>query len=106
SERVLTDTATVTWDRTTAGQIKANTVGGGGSATVTIPQGRLTLATATPVMTTTQAAKTTIYYTPYVGNLVPIYGGSSFTMTTCAEISVATTDTTKNPAAIGASKVN
>jgi hypothetical protein len=30
SERVLTDTATVTWDRTTAGQVKANAVGGGG----------------------------------------------------------------------------
>jgi len=29
AERVLTDTATVSWDRTTAGQIKANAVGGG-----------------------------------------------------------------------------
>lgn len=34
AERVLTDTATVTWDRTTAGQIKANAAGGGGSAVV------------------------------------------------------------------------
>lgn len=30
AERVLTDTATVTWDRTTAGQIKANAAGGAG----------------------------------------------------------------------------
>jgi len=30
AERVLTDTATVTWDFTTAGQAKANAVGGGG----------------------------------------------------------------------------
>jgi len=29
--RVLTDTATITWDRTTAGQIKANTAAGGGN---------------------------------------------------------------------------
>jgi Concanavalin A-like lectin/glucanases superfamily/Chaperone of endosialidase len=29
AERVLTDTATITWDRTTAGQIKANASGGG-----------------------------------------------------------------------------
>jgi Concanavalin A-like lectin/glucanases superfamily/Chaperone of endosialidase/Repeat of unknown function (DUF5907) len=29
AERVLTDTATITWDRTTAGQIKANVSGGG-----------------------------------------------------------------------------
>jgi hypothetical protein len=36
SERVLTDTATVTWDRTTAGQIKANAAGGGGGASISI----------------------------------------------------------------------
>ena len=70
------------------------------------PQGRLTLASATPVMTSSQSAKTTIYFTPYVGNSVPLYDGSNFVNTPFAEISVATTDTTKNPAAIGASKVN
>jgi hypothetical protein len=70
------------------------------------PQGRLTLQTGVPVMTTTQAAKTTVYYTPYNSNLIPIYDGSSFSMTAFSEISVATTDTSKNPAAIGASKVN
>jgi hypothetical protein len=71
------------------------------------PQGRLTLASAIPVMATTQAAKTTIYYTPYVGNSVPIYDGTNFIMTSIgSEISVATTDTTKSPAAIGANKVN
>jgi hypothetical protein len=75
--------------------------------TVEPPQGRLTLASATPVMTTTQAAKTTIFYTSYVGNLVPIYDGTNFTMTSIgSEISVATTDITKSPAAIGVSKVN
>jgi hypothetical protein len=59
-------------------------------------------------MITTQSAKTTIYYTAYSGDQVPIYNGSSWTMTpiTGGEISVLTTDTTKNPAAIGASKVN
>ena len=57
-------------------------------------------------MTTTQSAKTTIYYVPYVGNAVPIYDGSSLTMTSFTELSVATTDTTKSPTAIGASKVN
>lgn len=73
-----------------------------------LPQGRLTLQTATPVMTTTQSAKTTIYYTAYQGNQVPIYDGTNFVSTpiTGGEISVATTDTTKSPAAIGASKVN
>lgn len=70
------------------------------------PQGRLTLQTATPVMPATQSAKTTIYYTPYVGNQIPIYDGVSFRNVAFSELSVATTDNTKSPAAIGASKVN
>jgi hypothetical protein len=75
--------------------------GGGGA-----PQGRLTLQSATPVMTTTQSAKTTIYYSPYIGNQIGLFDGTNFVMTTFIELSVATTDTTKNPAAIGANKVN
>jgi hypothetical protein len=70
------------------------------------PQGRLTLQTLTPVMTTTQSAKTTIFYTPYAGNQIGLYNGTSVVMTTFAEISTTTTDTSNNPAAIGASKVN
>lgn len=70
------------------------------------PQGRLTLASLTPVMTSTQSAKTTIYYTPYVGDQVPIFDGTNMIPTTFAEMSVLTTDTTKSPAAIGASKIN
>jgi hypothetical protein len=104
AERVLTDTATVTWDRTTAGQIKATAVSGGFGP----PQGRLTLQAGSPVLTTTAAGQTILYYYPYVGNRCPIYDGSSFTMTSIGNtgISAATTDTTTNPAAIGASKVN
>jgi hypothetical protein len=91
----------------TAGTLAA-TGGGGGTATVTAPQGRLTLTTGMPVMTASVSGATTIYYSAYVGNLVPIYDGSNFTMTALpsSEISTTTTDTTKNPAAIGASKVN
>jgi len=71
------------------------------------PQGRLTLQSGVQVMTTTQAAKTTLYFTPYDGgDQIPLYDGSNMVPTTFAEISVATTDTAKNPAAIGASKVN
>jgi hypothetical protein len=70
------------------------------------PCGRLTLTSATPVMTSTVSGATTIYFTPYLGNTVPIYDGSTFTATAFTELSVATTDTTKSPAAIGASKVN
>ena len=76
------------------------------TALMTPPQGRLTLQSAVAVMITTQAAKTTIYYTPCVGNKLPIYDGTNMVMTTFSELSVATTDTTKSPAAIGVFKVN
>jgi len=65
-----------------------------------VPQGRLTLTTATPVLTATVSAATTIYYAFYNGNKVPIYDGTNFSMTTFTELSQATTDTTKSPAAV------
>lgn len=70
------------------------------------PQGRLTLLIGAPIMPGTQPAKTTIYYTPYVGNQVPIYNGTNVVMTAFAELNVLTTDTTKSPAAIGVNKCN
>lgn len=70
------------------------------------PQGRLTLQSGVPVMTTSQTAKTVMIYTPYVGNLVPIYNGTNMVLTTFTELSVATTDTAKSPSPIGANKVN
>lgn len=50
-------------------------------------QGRLTLTTAVPVLTTAAAAQATVFYTPYRGNLVPIYNGTTFTPTTFTELS-------------------
>lgn len=62
--------------------------------------GRLTLTSGTPVLTATTSAATTIYYTPYVNRFVPIYNGQSFEINDFgAELSQATTDTTKSPAA-------
>lgn len=58
--------------------------------------GRLTLATATPVTTTDQTAKTTVYFTPYKGNLVSLYNGTTWANYTFTERSItvpATTDT-------------
>lgn len=70
-------------------------VGGGGS-----PQGRLTLTSVSPVMTSTVSGATSIYYTPYNGRNVPLYNGSSFTMTDVGgELSQTTNDSTKSPAA-------
>ena len=70
------------------------------------PQGRLTLVSGSPVVTSAQNNKTTLYFTPYGGSRLPLYDGVSWRMVAFSELSIATTDTTKNPAAIGASKVN
>jgi hypothetical protein len=76
-----------------------------GLASSTTPQGRLTLVSGTPVMATTMSAATTLYYTPYHGNFVPIYDGTNMNPTAFAEVLQATTDATKSPAAVAASKV-
>lgn len=70
------------------------------------PQGRLTLTTATPVMTSSVTGATTVFYTPgNQGNQVPLpnANGGAYIMTAFAEVSQLTTDTTKSPAAVAAS---
>ena len=70
------------------------------------PQGRLTLATGIPVMTSSVAGATTIYYTPYIGQFCPLYNGSTFSMVDLGgELSQLTTDATKSPAAVGATSI-
>jgi hypothetical protein len=69
------------------------------------PGGRITLASGVPVMQASQSAKTTVYYTPYAGNVVPIYDGTNMVPTVFTELSQLTTDTTKSPAAVAASSI-
>lgn len=68
-------------------------------ALVGTPGGRLTLTTAVPVLTTDVTAAATVYYTPYLHNVVPLYNGSSFYAMPFAELSQALSDNTKSPAA-------
>jgi hypothetical protein len=73
---------------------------------VDLPQGRLTLASGTPVMMATVASATNIYYTPYIGQAVPIYDGSNFYMTDIGgELVNTTTDAITNPAAVTTNSV-
>ncbi len=44
--------------------------------TIVVPQGRLTLSSNTPVQNASVAGATTVYYSPYVGALVPIFTGT------------------------------
>lgn len=55
---------------------------------VSIPQGRLTPTTATPIISTGVTAGTAVYYTPYIGNLIPIYDGTQFNATEFAELTL------------------
>lgn len=66
------------------------------------PGGRITLSSATPVMTSDVSNSASIYYTPYKHDKVPLYDGSNWSMTTFTELTNTTTDSTKNPAAVGA----
>lgn len=45
------------------------------------PGGRLTLTTATPVLTSTVLGATSILYSPYTSQFVPIYNGTAMVMT-------------------------
>lgn len=58
------------------------------AAVIPTPQGYLTLTSGTPIVTGDVVSATTVYYTPYVGNLVPIYSGTSLTPTVFPEISL------------------
>ena len=98
----VTGTGTVTNVATDASMYGGaiTTTGTLGVAFPVTPQGRLTLTTATPVLTGTVSGATTVYYTPYLGLYVPIYDGTRFINTsTGGELSQATTDSTKSPAA-------
>lgn len=56
---------------------------------ITQPQGRFTLQSVTPVMTTTQSGKGTLYYDCYAGgNQVPYYTGSAIAMDTITSCEV------------------
>lgn len=69
------------------------------------PLGRVTISSGVPVMSSSVTNANSVYYTPYHGNIIPIYDGTNMIPTVFAEISQLTTDTTKSPAAVAASKI-
>lgn len=70
------------------------------------PQGRLTLQNQTPVMTANTMGVTALFYTPYLGDRIPIYNGTNMVMTKFPELVGSTVDVVKNPAAVGVSQVH
>jgi len=55
---------------------------------VSVPQGRLTIVSGTPVPNTDVSAGTGIAYTPYIGNQIPIWDGAQFNLTTFTELTL------------------
>jgi hypothetical protein len=53
-----------------------------------IPQGYLTPTSGTPVISSGVTAGATVYYTPFMGNLCPIYSGSSMVVTEFDELTL------------------
>ena len=102
------DNATGTLKYVTPGNVASTIVSGvsslngqtGALFEFTPPQGRLTLTSGLPVMASSVAAATSIYYTPFTGNLVPLYDGTNMFPAVFSEIANITTDATKNPAAV------
>ncbi len=58
------------------------------SALVSLPHGRLTLTTATPVTTSDVTAATTLYYALYIGNRIALYNGSVWVGFSFSELSI------------------
>lgn len=52
------------------------------------PQGRLTLTSNTPVLAANVTATSTVYYTPYVGQLCPVWDGAQFNLKVFSELSL------------------
>lgn len=59
-----------------------------GSSAAIQSNGRLTLEPGVPVSSTDQVAKTTVYYTPYNGDLLSLYNGTSWGAYSFSEISI------------------
>ena len=75
--------------------------GGSGGGGPGLPQGRLTFISNTPVMTGNVTGGSIVYYTPYVGQWVPVWTGTTWQMLDPGgELSQSITDTTKSPAAV------
>lgn len=54
----------------------------------TLPQGRLTPTTGVPVIVADASASASLFYTPYIGNLVPIYNGTTYAITPFSELTL------------------
>lgn len=74
------------------------TTPGASSVANNLAAGRLTLTSGTPVLTTTTTGAGTVYFTPYNGNAIALYNGSSWELKTFTELSITLSSLTANTA--------
>lgn len=55
---------------------------------VSVPQGYLTPTSGTPVISTGVTSGTSVYYTPFIGNTIPIYDGTQYNATQFSELTL------------------
>lgn len=72
--------ATAVWTAVNAASSGAGVLG--------MPGGRLTLTSGVPVLSTDVTGTGSVFYTPYQGNQIPIWGGAAYTMQTFAELTL------------------
>jgi hypothetical protein len=87
---LLVKTGTNTWQFTVLG----GAGGAGGTVNMGVCEGRLTLTSGTPVTTADVTAATTLYFTPYKGELVALFDGADWQYHTLAELSISVPATT------------
>jgi hypothetical protein len=77
--------------------VKWAAASGGGGGSNSIADGRLTLTSGSPVTTADVTAATTLYYTPYTGNSISLFDGTStWTVRTFSELSLSLSGYTAN----------
>jgi hypothetical protein len=78
------------------------------ASTIIMPSGRLSFVSniAVPTSANNAVGANTLYWTPYLGSQFPFYDGTMWYTLNLSQVSVLSTDTTKNPSAIGVAKVN
>ena len=74
------------------------------AATFAQPQGRLTLASGAPVMTSTVVGASSIIYTPYLGSLITVYSAGTYINQSFSELTQLLSDSTLSPGAATASQ--
>ena len=75
------------------------------SSTVCVPQARLTLSSGLPILSSAVIGATSVYVTPFNGQLVPQWNGSTFVPSIFSETSQLLSDSTLSPSGASANNL-